>query len=97
MIRNGKIQLKISPQETITLLRENGTVGTIDIVIKLCDEWHRQTSSELRKDSKDFNFMCMLAALFDAGRIQGIREERQKRAYKKALCEEALDNEQATA
>lgn len=104
MICKGIIQPLISPQETITLLRENGTVDTIDIAIKLCYEWRRQTSAELQKGSEDFNFACMLAALFDAGRIQGIREERQKRAHKAAQREawnrrkeEALDNEQATA
>ena len=78
MIGNGKAQLLISPQEAITIARKFGTVDTIDIALELCKEWNSQTSTDIWTGHRDFSFMCMLSAIFDAGRIQGIREERQK-------------------
>lgn len=80
-----KIQPLISPQEVIAIARQHTAVSTIDIVEELCSEWNRQTITESWEGNERFRFTCMLATLFNAGRIQGIREERQKRAYKKAL------------
>lgn len=88
MVGNGKAQLLISPQEAITIARKYGTVDTIDIALELYKEWNSQTSTDIWTGHRDFSFMCMLSTIFDAGRIQGIREERQHKQIRGAsVCQ----------
>lgn len=80
MIGKKRMRLLIDPQEVITTARKYGTVDTVDIAVQLRDEWNRQTNTALWNGERDFKTLCMLAAIFDAGRMQGIREERAKGA-----------------
>lgn len=80
MIGKKRMRLLIEPQEVIATARKYGTVDTVDIAVQLRDEWNRQTNTAIWNREMDFNKLCMLAAIFDAGRMQGIREERAKGA-----------------
>ena len=68
----------ISPAEVVKLSKEQGTVGTIDIVAEIEKAWGKQYDTPL------YNYYCMLSAVYTAGYIQGKREERARKRTRSA-------------
>lgn len=68
----------ISPAEVVKLSKEQGTVGTIDIVTEIEKAWGTQYDTPL------YNYYCMLSAVYTAGYIQGKREERTRKRTRSA-------------
>lgn len=62
------------PAEVVELCRSYGKMGTIDVVQEIINAWGKQY------DDPQWNYYCMLSAIFEAGYIQGKREERRKQA-----------------
>lgn len=77
MVGNLKAQpsILVTVDEVVTLCRKYGTSETADFCYEVAKEWNRRSH---HPDSL-FSQMCMLSCCFDAGRIQGIREERTTR------------------
>lgn len=62
------------PAEVVELCRNYGKWGAVDVALEMRDAWGTQY------DDPQFDFVCMLGAIFEAGYIQGKREERMKQA-----------------
>lgn len=77
MVGNLKSQpsILVTVDEVVTLCRKYGTSETADFCYEVAKEWNKRSH---QPDSL-FSQMCMLSCCFDAGRIQGIREERTTR------------------
>ncbi len=74
-----KPELLISPKEVIAICWQYSTIDTIEAVRQLCYEWNRQINADLQRNSPNFCFACMQSAIYEVGRMQGIREERLRR------------------
>lgn len=66
-----------TPKEAVQISRYQGALGTIDIVQEVEKAWGHQY------DDPQWNYYCMLSAIFEAGYIQGKREERKRRQSKR--------------
>ena len=66
----------ITAAEAVKLGREEGTRESIDRAVQIVNEWQK---AKQFPDSPGYDYWCMLATIYDAGRIQGIREERKRR------------------
>lgn len=62
------------PAEAVQLVRDHGKTGALDVVKEIADAWGQQYSDP------QLNFYAMLSAVFEAGYLQGKREERLKQA-----------------
>lgn len=60
--------------EVIRLMRNYGTTADIQAAITIREAW-----DEEQGESNTFDFLCMLGAIYTAGRIDGIRSERNRR------------------
>lgn len=69
----------ISPQEAVALALKFATTQSAYIAEDIEREYMKQTSAE---QSPRWRYGWLLATLYNAGRIQGIREERQRRKPK---------------
>lgn len=69
----------ISPQEAVALALKFSTVQSAYIAEDIEREYMKQTEGE---KSPRWRYGWLLATLYNAGRIQGIREERQRRKPK---------------
>lgn len=69
----------ITPSEAKGLMK-HATLHEAVVTMLLCEEYYSRPFSEL---SVDWEFLQFLSFLYDTGRIQGIREERQKQRLKK--------------
>lgn len=78
MVGNGKAQLLISPQGSNNNSQKVRDCRHDRHSTRTLQGVEQPESTAIWTGHSDFNFMCMLSAIFDAGRIQGIREERQK-------------------
>lgn len=76
--------LYFTPEEVVKLGKEQGATGTLDIVTAIEKAWGTQY------DNPEFNYACMLSAIFEAGYIQGKREERKRVAERKEKHAERL-------
>lgn len=76
MIGNITDEVLVTPSEAATLFNEFGTVNDI---YRAKDVY--KAHLELTKDETDAHWrsLCALSAVYLAGRIQGIREERRKK------------------
>ena len=74
MIGNAKRAFPelITPAEAVALSVKYGTAEAGARAIDIANEYQRQTEGE--RDRRD-----IAAAIYDAGRMQGIREERARR------------------
>lgn len=74
MVGNLKQQpsILVTVDEVVTLSRKYGTTETADFCYEVAKEWKKRS----RQSDSLFSMMCLLSCCFDAGRIQGIREER---------------------
>lgn len=66
----------ITAQEAVKLSRRAGTIDSLELARNIAIEWKRTSDGN---NDPIFNYLCMLGAIYDAGRIQGIREQRQTR------------------
>ena len=66
----------VTPEEAVKLSLKFSGVGTADIAMKIAEEYYRNTT-----DIKDglFKLGFLYSTLYEAGRLQGIREERRRR------------------
>ena len=84
MIEKKHTKELITPEEIVSI---TGRAGTIDSINRARDI--EQAFLELNKGSdcsgNKWTYYCLLSAIYDGGRIQGIREER---ARKRGLCNE---------
>ena len=75
MIGKQDIPQLITAQEAVEISRRAGAIDSVNMARDIALEWKR-TSDGLR--GRAFDYWCMLASIYDAGRIQGIREQRQR-------------------
>jgi len=68
--------LLISPAEAVAIAIDNVTMVSASRARDIIKEWIRRTSD--RSSAENWPGW-MYAAIYEAGRIQGIREERQKK------------------
>ena len=70
------IELLASPEEVISIYRKHGTISSLHAAEAIWKAWrlHGRTTGDAVYD-----FDCLLGAIFEAGRVQGIREERFRR------------------
>ena len=78
MIGKNTPNVLISPEEAAALARKAGTADDIMRGLSVYDAYIRFADIE-EYAAKDFLIYSALGAIFSAGRIQGIREERQLR------------------
>lgn len=80
----GKRNFKqlISPKEIVELCRTEGTCEEMFTAREIMKEYEKAVP-----DKRDYNwwFCCMLATIYEGGRIQGIREERQRIRDKRSV------------
>lgn len=84
MVGNLKRQPKImvTIEEVVTLCKNHCTNETGYFCYEVATEWKRRNS---QMDGL-FSQIWMYSCLFEAGRIQGIREERRKRQSHRGFC-----------
>ena len=80
MIEKKNTKEMITAQEIVAICDKAGTIDSIDRA-RAIEQAFLELNKDDNTDSK-WKYYCMLAAIYDGGRIQGIREEkaRQKRA-----------------
>lgn len=75
-------KVMIDPQEAVKLARKYSTLDTLQLVAQLAAEWNKQESLSGTKPEDllycDYDTLLLLSAVFDAGRLQGIRETRER-------------------
>ena len=66
-------------KEDTRVSRDYGTIDTVDLALAIYNEALKPRSG--KPDEWDYKFLraCALAAIFDVGRMQGMREERARR------------------
>ena len=62
----------IDPASTVKIAMKESTLQSLEVAMKLVTEYRRQ---DLDQDGE----ILLWAVLFEAGRLQGIREERAKK------------------
>lgn len=77
MIGKKEVPIMISAEEIVSICDNAGTIDSIDMAIAIEREFRKLESSQTCNDQK-WNYYRMLATIYDAGRIQGIREERKR-------------------
>lgn len=70
----------ITPEEAVAISMRAGTTDEIYIAVAIAEEYERLNFAP---NDKWYHIACLYATLYEAGRLQGIREERYRR--KKAL------------
>lgn len=70
----------ITPQEITAIMKRAGTVGDIERAAAIAREYIKVTGITTFKNDHALHYRCMLATIYQAGRIQGIREQKAKYA-----------------
>lgn len=83
---NGARDLRITPAEAVALADLDGMLSDLEIVQAIFEAF-RPKFQKATPGGYSFVWSCYYAALFHAGRIQGVREERARR--KAAAAREA--------
>lgn len=78
-LRTGRTPLRIDPGEMVRLTTAHGTLDSVEAAVAIAKEWERQHG----ENETEWDVMQMMAAVFDAGRVQGIREAREREATRK--------------
>lgn len=78
MLGNPKkpVTILFNPQEVVALSHKYSTTESMYAAFDVWAAWVRDGH---KKREADWELRCMLSAIFDAGRLQGIREERARR------------------
>ena len=66
----------VDPLEIVELFDRFGTAEAIADAAAIFYEWQERGK---KNTDRLFDRLCLLGAIFEAGRIQGIREERSRR------------------
>lgn len=74
----NKTELLITPAEAIKLSHTR-TISDFDIVKDLTAEFEKDLTAEDIKINQQYYTFLLLATIWNAGRVQGIREERKKK------------------
>lgn len=82
MIQKENIPELISAEEAAAISYRAGTISSMDRAREIMDAYLKL---EPLTDDQKYYAYCVLATIYDAGRIQGIREERLKRKNKNNL------------
>jgi len=79
MLGNPKkpVTILIDPQEVVTLANRYSTTQSMDTA---ADVWRAFFRSRPKSDPNEWDLLAAIAAIYDAGRVQGIREERRRRS-----------------
>ena len=67
--------LLIDPEETIELVSRYASMNSVYAAERIVKAWW------VKHEYSEVNRLFVLAAIFEAGRIHGIQEERQRRAH----------------
>lgn len=70
----------ITPQEITAIMRRAGTIEDINRALAIAQEYINQNAAPAIKIERDL--LCMLSNIYQAGRLQGIREQKAKYAAK---------------
>lgn len=79
MICKNKCPELITPQEAIDLSSKYGTVESIDRAHSIAEAVKEREDAVCFGKDPRWIYLIALGTIYDAGRIQGIREERLKR------------------
>lgn len=72
--------LLITPAEAVKLSEQSGSFLPVGHSAMEIAEYCTRYFNNLYSDcDPDWNYFCMIQAVFEAGRVQGIREERKRR------------------
>ena len=75
---NREKRVLITPEEALSLLR----FSTISSIYRAKDlRKAYEVNQEKHTEGSRWDTMCLLAFIYDVGRIQGIREERERRKH----------------
>ena len=77
MLGNPKntVQILAEPSEIVALTKHS-TVQSMDAALDVWAEWERHGH---KTGVVEYDLQLLLSAIYDAGRVQGIREERRRR------------------
>lgn len=78
MVGKQDTVILIDPEEVAELSRRAGTLESMYIAVDVIASYLKCSASSVGS-ALSWEQLCALAAVYDAGRIQGIREERAKR------------------
>lgn len=76
MVQKNHAPELISAAEGVKLSLKYGTIPSVGRCIAIREEYEKQTAPNRRHDE----LLFLMAAIYDIARIQGIREERRRRA-----------------
>lgn len=79
----------VTPQEAVKLAKKRPLQDDIDIVHEIYNEFFSGLSDEDVRKSKMFYTVLFWTTVWNAGRVQGIREERKRR---RKAAERAAEN-----
>lgn len=68
----------VTPQEAVKLAKQR-TIGDFDIVREIYNEFVSSLSEKQIKEENLYYSICLWETIWNAGRVQGIREERKRR------------------
>ena len=74
----------VNPETFVPLYLHHATIGAIERARKIQEEYIRQ--DPWKDADPEWWFASMLGAVYEAGRVQGKREERE-RFYERSLCQ----------
>lgn len=72
--------LMVKPAEAVTLSNKYGNISAIQFVYDIYKEFIKPERIAAMSNDRQWNDMLLLAACFEAGRMQGKREIRRHRA-----------------
>lgn len=67
----------VTQQEAVEISYKHGTIDTVKTAKKIAEQWGN------RYPDRQFNYYCMLAAVYTAGYIKGKQDERMKHQKRK--------------
>lgn len=68
----------VTQQEAVEISYKHGTIDTVETAREIAEQWGN------RYPDWQFNYYCMLAAVYSAGYIKGKQDERAKRRKERA-------------
>lgn len=73
----------VTPEEAVSL-SEYSVANSGKSAMQIANHCKQAFKTMYSGADPAFNYLCMVQAIFEAGRIQGIREERNRRKHNKA-------------
>lgn len=94
MIEKKHTKELITPEEIVSITGRAGTIDSVDRARDIEQAFFELNKGKACNDSK-WAYYCLLSAIYDGGRIQGIREERARQREKAKSIKEEQEAEQA--